>query len=95
MALDLIPKDLQIGRLLASYHISAVEGDVVYPYLFEMPADSSFGSQAATPLGVRADSFYKEQKMEDADVPRVFTKKIGVDLRREDGKSFCKVLVCG
>ncbi|MBR6316537.1 MAG: acyl-[Lachnospiraceae bacterium] len=95
MAQDLIPKDLRIGRVLASYHISAVEGDVIYPYLFELPADSSVGSQAAATLGTRADSFYKEQKTPEAGQPLVFTKKIGVDLRREDGESFCKVLFCG
>ena len=55
MAVDLLPSGYQVKRILASYHISAVRGDVIYPRTHMM--DHSFG----------------------------------VDLLREDGKSFCKV----
>ena len=56
MACDLLPGGFTIGRILVSYHISAVRGDELYPFVHE-----------------GEDTF-------------------GVDLRRKDGESFCKVL---
>ena len=41
IALDLLPGDLKPSRILASYHISAVDGDTLFPYIHK--EDDGFG----------------------------------------------------
>ena len=57
MAVDLLPSGYSVKRILASYHISAVREDVIFPVIHSME------------------------------------HSIGVDLQREDGESFCKVVL--
>ncbi len=58
MACDLIPRSSKVKRILASYHISAVLSDTIYPVVHQMG------------------------------------NEVGVELNREDGKSFCKIKLC-
>ncbi|MCR4690359.1 MAG: acyl-[acyl-carrier-protein] thioesterase [Lachnospiraceae bacterium] len=41
MAADLLPREVKVNRILASYHISAVLGDVLYPVIYR--GDESYG----------------------------------------------------